>query len=90
MSALACTVNEEFFPRRRFLLLLDDDPRPTNDDDGAKNDDEADASEADIFAMTFRFWRFPDRQKQLLPTSKIFFNRLEKRKTEERGKRENF
>jgi|TARA_B100000475_G_scaffold18188_1_gene12973 hypothetical protein len=55
MSALACTVNEEFFPRTRFLLLLDDDPRPTSDDDGAKNDDEADASEADIFAMTFRF-----------------------------------
>ena len=68
MSALACTVNEEFFPRIRFLLLLDDDPRPTSDDDGAndaprptsdddgaKNDDEADASEADIFAMTFRF-----------------------------------
>ena len=55
MSALACTVNEELFPRTRFLLLLDDDPRPANDDDGAKNDDEADASEADIFAMTFRF-----------------------------------
>jgi|TARA_B110000008_G_scaffold86765_1_gene88621 hypothetical protein len=72
MSALACTVNEEFFPRRRFLLLLDDDPRPTNDDDGAKNDDEADASEADIFAMTFRFWRFPNRQRTSSNFQNIF------------------
>ena len=67
------------------MLLLDDDPRPTSDDDGAndaprptsdddgaKNDDEADASEADIFAMTFRFWRFPNRQRTSSNFQNIF------------------
>ena len=44
--------------------------------------------------QTYLRWRFDfedfQNMRRILPTSKIFFNRLEKRKTEERGKRENF